>query len=198
MSGRQCISVFLEIMDHEFPRYNQTLPFSGYKVDGQSGIKVHCNLNGLKSVDYFYEKKTQGKVCFIEFSDLERHRDSVNARLAEVGGAKPLTRATKKKILNTIGCEIHQELKTKYTDSLSILSRVERHIENIPEAFDCTDEEIVFHIVVPPLTEITEKDRLIDIIKFYDTLKDKVKAVIPSQMISDVIIYPVSKISAAL
>lgn len=197
VSGQPCISTFLENMDHEFPDYQETVPFNGYKVDGNAGIKVHCQLRQLKSVDYFYDQ--QSRLLFIEFSDLSRHRDSVEERKEEVSGAKPLTPHTKKQILKNIGCEIHKELRTKYTDSLSILGKVGRHTNNMPIAFECSDNEIKFHIVVPPLPNVNEgKDKVIDLIRFYDNLKDKVKAAIPAQMLSDVIIYPVSKIETFL
>lgn len=196
MSDRPCISLFLENMDHEFPDYGETIPLSGYKVDGNVGIKVQCKLRLLKSVDYFYEHDAQ--LYFIEFSDLSRHKASVEARLTEVSEAKPLTVQTKKQVLKSIGREIHQELRSKYTDSLSILGKVSRHIDNIPNAFGCNDQDITFHIVVPPLSDIEEKDKIIDLIRFYDTLKDKVKAVIPEEMVSNVIIYPVTKIHISL
>lgn len=195
MSGQPCISTFLENMDHEFPDYQEAVPFNGYKVDGNAGIKVHCQLRQLKSVDYFYDN--QSRLFFIEFSDLSRHRDSVEARKEEVSEAKPLTSHTKKQILKSIGCEIHKELRTKYTDSLSILGIAGRHISNMPIAFECSDNDITFHIVVPPLPN-EGKDKVIDLIKFYDNLKDKVKAAVPAQMLSDVVIYPVSKIETFL
>ncbi|WP_421174892.1 hypothetical protein [Aeromonas enteropelogenes] len=185
-------------MDHEFPDYTGSVQFSGYKVDGDHGIKICCKLNGLKSVDYFYDMKAQDRLCFIEFSDLERHKAYVETRQEEISNAKPLNRLTRKDIIKKIGCEIHQELRMKYTDSLSILGRVDRHIKNTPATFECDDEKIIFHIVVPPLTGITEKEKMKDMIRFYEILKDKVKAVIPSQMISDVMIYPVSNINKML
>lgn len=199
MSEMKCISDFQETMDHEFPEYNLALAYQGYKVDGSSGIKKHCDLNGFKSVDYFYEKSHQQEALyFIEFSDLRRHKDSVEQRISEVERIDGLNSKTKKKILKTIGCEIHQELRAKYTDSLHILSKISTHIENVPPIFECDNSKIIFHVIVPPLPISLEKDKLADLIRFYEILRDKIFAVIPSQMIANVRVYPVSKISVNL
>lgn len=198
MSDKECISSFIEEMDHEFTDYNNAIEIFGYKVDGTRGVKVCCNLNGLKSVDYFYENSELNKFYFIEFSDLNRHKALIDSQHAEVDSVKSMARLTKKKLLKSLSSEIHNELRTKYTDSLHILDGLDHYIKNIPETFFCNKGDITFHIVVPPLPGAADDKNVIDFIKFYDTLKSKVKAVIPSSMISNVVLYPVSKISLHL
>lgn len=183
-----CISSFLENMDHEFPNHTQIIvPRNGYKVDGE-GIKKKCQLNTLKSVDY-YEVHEQRGFLYIEFSDLLRQDAQLQERAGRIKDSN-LTKKDKKKFRETCFKEIHKELVHKFKDSVMIRILMKDKVKNIPEHFEANG---MYIIVVAPLDPQLEKDKAIEILKFLDTLKDKVSQGIPKEFYSSVKILPLDK-----
>ncbi|ENM5744110.1 hypothetical protein DC58_04750 [Vibrio navarrensis] len=183
-----CISSFLENMDHEFPAHKQIIvPRSGYKVDGE-GIKKKCRFNTLKSVDY-YEIHDKHGFLYVEFSDLLRQDSQLQERADRIK-ASNLAKSDKKKFREDCFKEIHKELVHKFKDSVMIRIMMKDKIQNIPKHFDTNGKYI---IVVAPLNPDLQKDKVIEILKFLETLKDKVAQGIPKELYSSVKIMPLDK-----
>jgi hypothetical protein len=176
-----CVSDFLESMDHEFPDHSQILvPRYGYKVDGD-GIKKRCELNTLKSVDY-YEVHTKHGFLYVEFSDLLKQDAQLQER-AERLKASNLTKSDKARFRKECFKEINKELVHKFKDSVMIRFLMKEKVRNIPTHFDNTG---IYIIVVAPLDETLDSEKKVEIAKFLDTLKDKVAQSIPKELYSSV------------
>lgn len=183
-----CLSTFLENMDHELPEHNQiVVPRQGYKVDGE-GIKKRCNFNKFKSVDY-YENHDKHGLLYVEFSDLLKQDCQIQASAQKVKESN-LDRKEKGKIRKAFFKEINKELVQKYKDSVMIRILMRDKVENIPSCFENTG---TFIIVVAPFDTARGQDHLIEVAKFFDTLKDKVADSLPTELFSSVKIVPLDK-----
>lgn len=184
----QCISIFLEQFNHEFPDveaiYNER---KAYRIDGENGIKKHCQLQGLKSVDY-YEDHSRHGFLMVEFSDLIKQNEGLNLKISALRKSD-IDKKEKNLLLKTYFNTINRELVDKFKDTQLITSKISVHLKNIPAAFSNTAE---FIIVVAPLSNTIDKGKRIEILKFLDTLKDKVSQALPKQLYSRVKIMPLN------
>lgn len=172
-------------MNHEIPAHaNIIVPRQGYKVDG-NGIKKTCNINTLKSVDYFEENEKHG-LLYVEFSDLYRQQLGQEEKITRLKGSN-LPKPDRKKILEHYYKEIHQELVNKYKDSLTINQLMRLKLSNVPECFNSLGKYV---IVVAPIDNL---DNRIEIVRFLENLKDKVSSSLPRELYSSVKIMPLNK-----
>ncbi|MBO2680807.1 hypothetical protein I6M56_18400 [Shewanella algae] len=183
-----CISSFLENMEHEFPNHTQlNVNRNGYKVDGE-GIKKKCRLDALKSVDY-YEIHEKYGFLYVEFSDLLKQEIQIQERVERVN-LSDLSKRDKRDFLKRFFNEINRELVAKFKDSFIIRRMMPDNITNIPDEFD---SQGTFVIVIAPLAPQLKKEELIEITKFLDTLKDKVIHSIPRDMFTKVKVTTLDK-----
>ena len=169
---------FLELMDHEFGEIGIELGVYGLKVDGDNnGLKQHCNLNKLKSVDYIY--KENNKFPLIEFSDIYRQQ---NAILAEIDQLKScdLSRSLRTDLVKERHKKILSELVQKFKDTLTIISKLHNHISDIPENLQNQSQE--YRIVYAPFHPEIAEDKKQDLVRFLDRLKDNITTAIPNEM----------------
>lgn len=182
--AKKDIADFLEVMDHEFPEVSTQVDKLGYKVDGNQGIKVHCNLRNLKSVDYLFEHPKGFYI--IEFSDLIRQHKQIEVEKETLKAAN-VDRALKKKLLKERGKIIHSELISKFKDTVQILNLIENHLSNIPESFHTNNRHYL--IIVPPLNE---RDG-IEYSRVLEQIKDTVKQCIPAEIYGTVNLIPLNR-----
>ncbi|WP_394167508.1 hypothetical protein [Photobacterium piscicola] len=176
-----CISNFLEVMDHEFPNNMETtVPYTGYKVDG-NGIKKHCLLNTLKSVDYYSLHPKHG-FLYVEFSDLIRQDEEIKNKAERISNSN-LSSHDKRNLKKECFKIINKELVLKYKDSFLIKQIMVNKLNNIPAFFE---GESMYVIVVAPIEKDLSQDKKIEIIKFIDTLKDKISASLPKDLFTQV------------
>lgn len=182
MNNKRNIADFLELMNHEFPAIPLTLNQMGYKVDGNDGIKKHCKLNDLKSVDYFCEQSAQSqntRCLLIEFSDLSRQQSSILDKIVNIAKSD-LPKSQKTQIKKDYYKTIQKELVTKYKDSIHILNNMSDYIDDIPPAL--AGHHHTFIIVVAPIDKAMPANKRVDIVRFLDELKDKVAQSIPDAL----------------
>lgn len=184
----QCISIFLEKFNHEFTDVEAiNHDRKAYKIDGENGIKKYCKLQELKSVDY-YEDHCKHGFLIIEFSDLIKQNEGLNLKISALKNSN-VDKKEKTLLLKTYFNTINRELVDKFKDTQIITSKIGVHLENIPASFNNTAEYI---IVVAPLSTTIEKGKRIEILRFLDTLKDKVSQALPKQLYSRVKIIPLN------
>lgn len=191
-SNKMCISSFQETMDHEFSDFpNLKVNKLGYKVDGNSGIKKHCNCNDLKSVDYFCE--TDGSsYLMVEFSDLVKQDHQIQTKLSSIQ-TSDLDRPLKKELRKFYFKQIHQELTTKFKDSFSIvgiMKDVKSNLDNIPKDFN---EKPKYLVVVAPI-ESHPEEKKIDVIRLIDEIQNKLTNSLPKQLYLSVKVVPLEAI----
>lgn len=186
---KRCIIEFEEPMKHEFPRIKETITACGFKVDGKDGIKLHCQLNKLKSVDYFYLKDS--KYVLVEFSDLARQKANLIEDFKQIKEAE-LSYRLKRTLQEEIFKKIQTELASKYKDSIYIIDNMESQINNIPPLL--LNKKNGFLIIVAPIDKNLTKGKQGDISRFLEALKDKVSNSLPDNMYSSVKLLPVSKL----
>lgn len=171
-------------MDHEFSELQHlAVGREGFRID-KEGIKKHCNLSELKSVDYF-EDHTEKGFLLIEFSDLFKQDDRVQSDIESLNACN-LDKRQKKQLKKQYYREIHQELVKKFKDSRLIATDLPNHFINIPTSFA---NEAQFVIVLPSF-EIQGKRTKAEIARFVDILKDKVISSLPRHYFSSVSVIP--------
>lgn len=122
----RCISTFLEDIDHEMPNYNTiNICRKAYKVDGNVGIKVHCNERELKSVDY-YDIHPEKGFLYLEFSDLIAQDVQIEAKLVQIKESN-LPKDLNLEIRKSYYKIIHQELVQKLKDSVYLKEIISCH-----------------------------------------------------------------------
>lgn len=168
---------FLEPMDHEFTSIELQLNKVGFKVDGNNkGIKFHCGLNQLKSVDYIYQKKDNFPL--VEFSDIGRHQNNIILKIKELEQSN-LDRKTRTSLVKEQHRKIHNELVQKYKDTLIIINLLHDHFSDVPDNLKIT--RFHYYIVVPPLHKEIEEYK-IDVVRFLDDLESKITLAMPEQI----------------
>lgn len=171
------ISDYLEKMDHEFSDLNLVLNKEGYRVDN-GGIKDHCNLQSLKSVDYFYI--ISGKTLLVEFSDIELQHDKITSDIRKIRSSD-LDKQLKTVLVKERHKEISKEICGKYKDTLIIKNQLSDHFPDVPDCMrPLSKEELV--IVV---NNIKSQNKL-EIARFYDSLRSKIITAIPKEMLGKV------------
>ncbi|ASF47917.1 hypothetical protein [Methylovulum psychrotolerans] len=172
---------FLEAMDHEFADLPLRLEVLALKVDGE-GIKKHCQLHALKSVDYIYPRGDGFPL--VEFSDIARQQHRI---LNDIAGIKAsnLAKALRTDLIKARHKAVNQELVAKYKDTLTIISRLNQHCADVPE--DLLNGLHHYYVVVAPLhEEIAAPGRRIEIIRFLDNLESKIINSMPEQLFAGV------------
>ncbi|EEZ81273.1 hypothetical protein VMC_38530 [Vibrio alginolyticus 40B] len=187
MTKKTCISTFSELMDHEFVDCNLKLDIQGYKVDGNNGVKKHCNCNTLKSVDYFRDCNRRG-FLMIEFSDLVQQDHQITEKIQKITDSN-LAPSLKKEIKKQYYKAIHQELVGKCKDSHSIVQVASTLLNNVPSNFSNTPKYVV---VVAPISDLDEGKKT-DVIRLIDTIKTKLSQALPKHLYSTVHVLPLEK-----
>ncbi|PKF60650.1 hypothetical protein CW745_14055 [Psychromonas sp. psych-6C06] len=183
-----CISRFLEVMDHEMPQHSAlTSSRSGYKVDGE-GIKKHCLLSGLKSVDYFEINSERG-FLYVEFSDLFAHDVQIQYKILQISDSN-LSPKIKKDLRKQFNKEIANELKQKAKDSRVIQLALPEKLANLPEKFN---DKALYVVVVPPIEEANKVEQA----RFIDDLKSKLTCSVPDTIAKSVIVVPLNHFLAS-
>ncbi|MBB1411159.1 hypothetical protein [Pseudoalteromonas sp. SG44-17] len=179
----ESINKFLEAMDHEFPEHSKIkIPKSGFKVDGEIGIKVYCKLHELKSVDYFHECDNEG-LLYIEFSDLFRQSNQLKKQETEIKGSD-LDKSYKRRLLKELHKTINSELLSKYKDSLHIMNSVRDKLSDIPASFAVEAGQYV--IIVAPLN----KNNKVEMSRLMDQWKNNIMSALPNDFFTRVKILP--------
>ncbi len=181
--NKTCIYDFLEEMQHEFPEHNGIeVNRAGFKVDGQ-GIKYHCKLNTLKSVDYFEVNDKHGFVL-VEFSDLLRQNEQIEKTIKDIKESN-ITPCQRTKLIREQYKKINQELVSKYKDSITLNKLMHSSVENIPPELNSVGKYVV---VVTPQDKSLPNSTQMDIHRFLDTLKDKIRNSIPKELYTSVVV----------
>jgi len=162
------LSEHLEVMNHEICGNDAVIEHSGYKVDGDNGIKNAVGLNARRSVDYFCVIK--GDCQFVEFSDLARWKedilgvDDVIARLEQ----------TSRNILSKlIKQNSRREMVEKFKDSKDIFTKIPSVYDNSPKTFLSVESKI-FYIVYAPISEQLGDAAKVEIARFLTTLQSSI------------------------
>jgi len=183
-----CISTFLEEIDHEFQDFREfKVNRKAYRVD-RNGIKAYCQLNAMKSVDY-YEDHQNKSFLVVEFSDLIKQDQQIALKVQELLDSN-LDKRLKTEIRKNYYNEINRELIQKYKDSLHIKNTMSTCIKNIPQSFNGIAD---FVVVVAP---IDEKNR-IDIVRFIEQLKAKLCTGLSKGMVKNIHIVPLDHFISA-
>lgn len=189
MSDKRDISEFLQHLDHEFKDVAVKLNQQGYKIDGNQGIKVHCNMRNFKSADYFYLDCQDSKLIILEFSDLYAQRQQIDAQIAALK-TSDLDKSTRRTLIKQQHTVIHKELVDKFKDTLHILSQLNDYFDNIPQTIGEKPQR--FLIVVPPFTHYLNIDD-VDMVRILDALQDKVKQALQGPYLPKVKILPLDR-----
>ncbi|MEN3967704.1 hypothetical protein [Acinetobacter sp. BWR-L5] len=174
----RCISTFLESIDHEMPRFNElNVNREAFKIDGNCGIKVHCEKRELKSVDYFDNHPRNG-FLYLEFSDLVANDEFIASKIQSIENAElplKLTKELRKNYCNAI----HRELVQKIKDTLHLKTLMNTYIENIPDYFQTLGK---FVIVIAPV----EEGKRADVAICVDRWKTAIMTSMPKGMFGEV------------
>jgi hypothetical protein len=173
----QSLNDFIELMDHEFEDVKIKLTKEGIKLDGNTNsLKNHCKLNAYKSVDYIYFK--DNTYPLIEFSDIGRQQNKILEEIDKIKKSD-LDTNLRSKIIREFHKKVHKELVEKYKDTLSIISRIDTHVSEIPT--NLKKQSYIYNIVVPPLhNEICDKK--LEVARFLDDLESKITLAIPDEI----------------
>ncbi|RKG37857.1 MULTISPECIES: hypothetical protein [Acinetobacter] len=178
----RCISTFLEDIDHEMPRFSEiNIDRKAFKIDGNHGIKVHCEKRELKSVDYFDNHPQKG-FLYLEFSDLIANDEYIANKIKTIEMAQlpvKLTKELRKNFYNTI----HRELVQKIKDTLHLKTLMDDYIVNIPDYFNSLGK---FVIVIAPI----EVGKRADVGRCMDRWKTAIMTSMPKGMFSEVVFVP--------
>lgn len=178
----RCINTFLENIDHEMPKYYKiNIDRMAFKIDGDHGIKVHCEKRELKSVDYFDNHPKKG-FLYLEFSDLIANDEYIANKIESIQMAdlpKNLAKEIRKDYYN----KIHRELVHKIKDTLHLKTLMNSYIENIPEYFSSLGK---FVIVIAPI----EEGKKADVGRCVDRWKTAIMTSMPKGMFDEVIFIP--------
>lgn len=197
--SQQCakpnLGAHYEKMNHEFPRVDVVLEKYGYRVDGEHGIKVLCELINLKSTDYFEDKRE--RIGFIEFSDVRRQ---FNRKLGEV---EVLRRAkfpddrNGKRISSDVYDGhlrlVRQEVTEKFKDTLHILNEVRERYESPPHSFYEKPHAVL--VLAPACDEdYCQRD---EVARLLDSLKNHLVMNLPDGLFQKVHVLDVNEYAAA-
>lgn len=184
-----CISNFLEEIDHEIPDYsNLKVNRNAYRVDGNEGIKVHCQLNAMKSVDYYEDHQKKG-FLIVEFSDLIKQDNEIALKIQELKDSN-LDKRLKIEIRKRYYNDINRELVQKFKDSLQIKNLMYTHITNIPQSFSGLAD---FVVVIAPF----DQHNRIDVIRFMDQLKTKLYTGLSKSLVKKIHVVPLNDFISA-
>ncbi|WP_262385361.1 hypothetical protein, partial [Acinetobacter baumannii] len=179
VGNMRCISTFLEKIDHEMPKYNEiNINRQAYKIDGNSGIKLHCQKGELKSVDYFDNHPVKG-FLYLEFSDLIASDEQIAAKINEIEQSN-LSRKLTKELRKNYTSSIQRELVQKIKDTLHLQQLMGEYIENIPEFFQTLGK---FVIVIAPI----EQGKRSDVSRCIDRWRSAILTSMPKGMFNEVI-----------
>lgn len=179
---------FFELMKHEFPDIDITLNVSGFKVDGKgNGLKIHCGLNNLKSVDYIH-KKNNNYFQLIEFKDIYRKQ---NTKMIHVENLNTPSfdefnnNEHSKKIRNIdLDNDIKNELVQKYIDTLTMINQMHNYLTDIPEGLQNNPHR--YYIVVAPFHSEIPGERRSILSRLLAQMKSRIKLEIPDELFLDV------------
>lgn len=178
---------FLENMEHEFPNIQpDRLKAKGYKIDGDSGVKLFCGLNNLKSVDYLFIPES-GVLVFLEFSDLHRYfidfiskkkelfqKISVLAKQQDPGIKKELDEL-KRFFIKTIDQQYFSEFLYKFKDTFFLKEVLVDHalLKGLPP--EIVKGPVTEYIIVVPPVDHLELHQQQEINKILERLKESLK-----------------------
>jgi len=180
------INDFYEPMDHEFGNIGIELKIFGFKVDGD-GIKKHCHLNQLKSVDYIYPENDDFPL--VEFSDIYRQHNALLNDIQKIKCSSGLDSKLKTEFIKGKHNEINRELVQKYKDSLTIINQLKDCLSDIPENLPHRPQH--YYVIVAPFHSEIEQARKHEIVRFLDDLKSKITQAIPDKIFIGVTVIPV-------
>jgi hypothetical protein len=163
------LTAHLETMDHEISGHDTALSQQGYRVDGDSGIKLTIGLNNRKSVDYFF--LIDDRCVFLEFSDLAREQEDLIG-IQDAIEAAP-TNLIKNKLKKLVKQSPRNDMVLKFKDSFHIFSQVQQHYENPLEPFEDTGPKTFFIVYAPVNDELPEVEKA-EITRFLRTLKSAI------------------------
>ncbi len=151
------INDFLEDLDHEFGEGFPTLEEQGFKIDGDNGIKRHCEQSRRNSADYFFFKL--GNSVVLEFSNLQGHLENVRFKAQSIElGATDLRKKERRyynSLLDSLKHEIKEENIKKFNESSLIAMAIPHFLRKVPEWI--TSQQKAFFIVVTPFIEMNEE-----------------------------------------
>lgn len=110
------LSDYEENINTECDENEQTLTIKAIRIDGKKGLKYKLGCGALKSCDYM--KDEQDCCLLLEISDLKRQHDNLTKEHEQL-----TPRLSEKYKPEKI---IQQELRIKYTDTLTILCQLEK------------------------------------------------------------------------
>lgn len=163
------LSGFLRVVEHEFDGVSYDVPYMGYKMDGEDGIRNSYGLTQLKSVDYFTH--ISGASYFIEFSDLLRQRNMISERISKIKTSN-LDKETKRCLIKKENAAMHTELINKYMQSRYPIELV---AEKEPDILTKECKKIYLAVYAPPHSSIPQSS-LVELFRFLDILKSGVSS----------------------
>lgn len=188
--AKKDIAEFIQPLDHEFTNVATKLTEQGYKIDGDNGIKKHCDLHNLKSADYFYvAERKNNRFYVLEFSDLLRQREQIAQVISELKQSD-LDKSTRTTLVKEQHKKMTKELVEKYKDSLHIVNQIDQYLTQIPDSFSQSTHHYL--IVVPPLDSLPIEQAVV-LAKILDEIKNKVTQAIPEQLYTSVSLITLDK-----
>lgn len=178
------INDFYVVIDHEFKGIAPFGSLHGYQIDRDDGIKCHCNLNQLKSVDYYY--RYEGSHYKLEFTDLLSQLEQNKAKCQELKATMASCKV-RTEFLKMMMNSIHQEIVAKYKDTLHITRALPSHLADVPQTiYECKMKLIV---VTKPMNQqhVSVQQELV---KFFEYVKDSLRNSIPQEMFYGVEVMP--------
>ncbi len=182
---------FLELMNHEFGEIGIELTVYGIKIDGiEDGLKQHCRLNNLKSVDYIYPKNS--KFPLVEFSDICRQQHNILGDIDDIKKCN-LQQKLRTDLIKGKHKIVCQELAGKLKDTLTIINKLHNHVSDIPE--NLQNKSHPYYIVYAPFHIEIDGNRKQDLSRFLDDLASKITSAIPDEMFEIVKIISIETFS---
>lgn len=170
-----------EAMEHEFCDISTIITSTGYRVDGDNGIKTVIGLSARKSVDYFFE--VNSKCQFLEFKDIERRKEDLLGIEETISGIKDGFHRTK--LAKLVKQDLRKELVEKFKDSKDIFAKIPTSYQRVPKMF-LSSEAKVFYIVHAPINdELPAVDKVI-IARYLLTIKSSVSTCLEDEICSRV------------
>jgi hypothetical protein len=186
------LSNHFELMNHEICGTSVNIQHKGYRVDGDSGIKLAIGLNTRKSIDYFYIRND--RCLFIEFTDLARGQEDL------IGLDSTVQQISNTHHRNLLAKLLRQnskrDLVEKFKDSKDIFFEVPQHYTRYPNEFSQRDAKTFYIVHAPINDELSDVDKS-SIARYLITLKstvsqclensicDRVKLVLLDQFIQE-------------
>ena len=174
------IEQHLEKMDPELDRVDITLNISGYKVDGDNGIKNIVNLPNRKSIDYFYLK---GSNCiFLEFSDIARQKEDHLETISKMNGCDQDVKNKFKKLFRN---GLRSECLAKFKDSRDILAKFPEFYSDLHAPLLSNDAKEFWLIHAPIYNELSDGQKA-KITRYLSTLKTSISSGLEDEICSRV------------